>query len=405
MTPLFDVAIIGGGIIGLATARELLNQYPGIKLILIEKEAQLAAHQTTHNSGVIHSGIYYSPGSLKAKFCHSGQDQMLAFCRKYDIPHRVCGKLIVATKSSELDGLEKLYQRGIKNGVSVERIDSGRIREIEPYANGLKALHVPKVAVVDFGIVAKKFASLIEQEGGVIWTAAEGLKIEDRKGQWTIQTLKGDVRALYILTAGGLHADRLAGMTGLKPSVRIIPFRGEYYELVSSAHDKVCAMLYPVPNPAVPFLGVHFTKTISGNVEIGPNAVLALKREGYRRSQIDFRDLMEIVGHLDFWRMSFRYSSMGLAECKKIFSRKAALGEMQQLIPDLRAEEIRRGKSGVRAQAISSDGRLVDDFVIEQGPRSLCVLNVPSPAATASIRIAQHLVSMFQGQFPIKFPS
>ena len=402
MASRYDLAIIGGGIVGLATAREWLTRFPNSKLVVLEKEAQLAAHQTGHNSGVIHSGIYYRPGSVKAAMCVAGAKLLVEFCRAQGIAYEICGKLIVATESSELPALEALYQRGLANGVpGVSMVGPERIRELEPHARGLRALHVPSAGIVDYARVARAFAQLIQQGGGDIRLSARVTRLLQRDPRCAIETTAGEFQASYVMICAGLHADRLAEMAGAPRDLQIIPFRGDYYELVPERRGLVKAMIYPVPNPALPFLGVHLTRDIADRVHAGPNAVLALKREGYKKTDIHLPDMLRLCGFSGFWRMARKQWRVGLEELHRAWSKPAFVRALQRLVPEVRGEDLTPGGSGVRAQAVDVRGALLDDFHIVQGERALYVRNVPSPAATASIRIGQAITEMAAASFSI----
>lgn len=385
-----DVAVVGGGIIGLAAARELLARRPGRSVVVLEKEPAVASHQTSHNSGVIHSGLYYPPGSLKARTCVEGARLMVEFCRRHGVPHEICGKVVVAAQPSELPALEALRQRGLANGVAgLALIGPERLQELEPQARGVRALHVPGAGIVEYAAVARVLADLIARSGGVIRTGAGVERLERRDDGWALQTTAGDVQAAFVITCGGLHEDRLAAMTGRRRDLCILPFRGDYYALASERRGLVRAMIYPVPDPRVPFLGVHFTRAIDGSVHVGPNAVLALKREGYGKADVSLRDTLAMLGFPGFWRLAWTQWPVGLQELRRAWSRHAFVRQAQRLVPAVRAEDLHPAGSGVRAQAVDRRGTLVSDFDFLDAPRALHVRNVPSPAATASLRIAQ----------------
>jgi len=389
-TPAYDVGVIGGGIVGLGTAYACLRRFPGVRLVVLEKEPQLAAHQSGRNSGVIHSGIYYRPGSLKAKLCVNGARVLTEFCDTKRIPYQRCGKVIVAVEPSELPALEALYERGLANGVpGLSRIDPPRLRELEPNARGIQALHLPHVAIVDFAAVAKALAQDIERLGGTILTSTRLTHVRDNVRGWRLGTTRGDYDVRFLINCAGLHADRLARMAGDRFAVRIVPFRGEYFTLPPSRSSLVNGLVYPVPDPSMPFLGVHFTKTLEGGVHVGPNAVLALKREGYTRMDISWRDCLELVMSPGFWRMAQRHWRAGMQELARSWSKRAFLRAAQRLVPSLRASDLLPSPSGVRAQAVGVDGALLDDFVLRDGNRALHVYNAPSPAATAALTIGE----------------
>ena len=401
-----DVVIVGGGIVGLATALELLTQDPSLKLVILEKEPQVGAHQTSHNSGVIHSGLYYRPGSLKAHTCVAGAKLMRAFCETHDIPYEMCGKLVVATDPSELPALETLYQRGLANGVpGLILIGPEQIREIEPHARGLKALHVPSAGIVDYALVARTMANVVQERGGTIRRSSAVRCCIRRQGAWFLETTQGEVQATSVITCAGLQADRVARFTGGGRDLAIIPFRGEYYDVVPSRRFLVRGMVYPVPHPSLPFLGVHFTRTITGGLHAGPNAVLALKREGYRKVDMSVADTLDLVRFPGFWRMARRYWSVGMGELHRSFSKRAFARALQRLVPDICAEDLQPSGSGVRAQAVDLRGALVDDFNITQADHAIHIRNVPSPAATASLRIGQLIAQMAATSFGLGAPA
>ncbi len=398
--PVCDLAIVGGGIVGLATAMEFLGRFPGRRVVVVEKEPDIARHQTSHNSGVIHSGIYYRPGSLKAKLCVTGAKLVVEFCRTHQIPHQMCGKLIVATEESELPALETLYQRGLANGVpALSLVGPERLRELEPHARGLRALHVGSAGTVDYAAVAQAMAGVIRQRGGEIRTSAQVNGLTRRQGGWVLQATTGELHATFLITCGGLHADRVAAMAGAPSDLQIIPFRGDYYELIPQRRDLVRAMIYPVPNPTLPFLGVHLTRAIDGRVHAGPNAVLALKREGYRKADVSVAETAQMLGYPGFWRMARHYWRVGLAELSRSWSKAAFVRSAQRLVPALRTADLIPGGSGVRAQAIDRGGRLLDDFEIVRGEQAIFVRNVPSPAATASIAIGRAIAEKAAAMF------
>jgi len=396
----FDITIIGGGIIGLATALELTKRYPQHKLAILEKEDRLAAHQTGHNSGVIHSGIYYKPGSLKAQTCVAGAKAIIAFCQQHDIPYEVCGKVVVATSPAELPRLEELHRRGTANGVEgMEMIGPERLREIEPHATGARALHVPTTGIIDFPRVAQTYARLIQEKGGDLRLRHELRGIVRTDGGLILETSQESIHSKFMINCGGLHCDRIARLAGAQPDLQIVPFRGEYYTIAPQRRTLVKNLIYPVPDPAFPFLGVHFTRTIDGLVEAGPNAVLAFAREGYRKSDFDARDLQETLTFSGFRKMARTYWRTGLGEMFRSFSKQAFLAALQRLLPELTLGDLQPGGSGVRAQAISSQGALVDDFMISVTGSALHVLNAPSPGATASLAIGKMIVDKAGQEF------
>ncbi|MFQ5658222.1 MAG: L-2-hydroxyglutarate oxidase [Candidatus Methylomirabilales bacterium] len=391
----YDIAIVGGGIIGLATALSLSEQSPGLRLALLEKEPRLAGHQSTHNSGVIHAGIYYTPGSYKARLCLEGVKLMLAFCDQHGIRYERCGKVIVATSADELPRLDRLYDRGVANGVSgLERIGPDRLREIEPHACALQAIHSPATAIVDFRAVALAMADILRERGtGILTeTRVDGIT---RTAEGIV--LRGAGRAVVtrsLINCAGLHADRVARMMGVRTGVRIIPFRGEYYHLRPERRDLVRTLIYPVPDPAFPFLGVHLSRTIHGVVEAGPNAVLAFAREGYSYRRIRPSEVASMLAYTGFWRMAGRYWRMGLYELYRSLSKGAFVRSLQRLVPEIASADVAPGGAGVRAQAVEASGILVDDFRIVESRNAIHVLNAPSPAATASLAIGRHIAGV-----------
>ncbi|HEY4983474.1 MAG TPA: L-2-hydroxyglutarate oxidase [Verrucomicrobiae bacterium] len=383
-----DVVIIGGGIVGLATAYRLLEARPQIKLLLLEKESKLAAHQTGNNSGVLHSGLYYKPGSEKAKLSVEGLKQITAFCQEHGVAHEICGKIVVATSEDELPRLENLWERGNANGLlGLQKLNPAQIKEIEPHAAGIAAIRVPQEGIVDYPAVCEKLGELIRQRSGEIRLNTRVLKIISDGGEKVVETSSGTFRAKFVITCGGLHADRLVKAAGQKPSAKIVPFRGEYYQIKKERQYLVRNLIYPVPDPKFPFLGVHFTRLIHGGIEAGPNAVLAFAREGYRWSKINLRDLTESLCFPGLWRFLIKYPSLCGYEVRRSLSKKEFCRSLQKLVPEIRAEDLETGGSGVRAQAMTSDGKLVEDFHFEEANGILHVVNAPSPAATASLAI------------------
>jgi L-2-hydroxyglutarate oxidase LhgO len=392
MTQQNDLIIIGGGIVGLATAYRFLERYPGKRVVVLEKEAQIARHQTGRNSGVLHTGIYYRPGSLKALNCRAGKLAMEDFCRREAIPTLMCGKIIVAVDESELPRMETLLERGKANRVVCERIGPERIRELEPEAAGIAAINVPEAGVVDYGQVARRLAELIQAQGSSVVTSARATGIRRDTGQAIVETTAGEFAAEQIVNCAGLHSDRVTRFSGARPSAMIIPFRGEFYELRKEAQHLVRMLVYPVPDPRYPFLGVHFTRRINGECECGPNAVLAFAREGYKNTTVNFRDLVETLGYPGFWRLSFRYWKIGADEMWRSFSKPAFVWALQRLIPAIESKHLDWAPAGVRAQAVGRNGQMIDDFVIEETDRVINVENAPSPAATASLNIGRLVV-------------
>ncbi|OLC77078.1 MAG: hydroxyglutarate oxidase [Gemmatimonadetes bacterium 13_1_40CM_4_69_8] len=387
MSPRYDVAIVGGGIVGLATALALVQRSRG-SVVVLEAEGRLAAHQSGHNSGVIHSGLYYKPGSLKAQTCTAGREALYRFCLEEGIPHRRCGKVVVATRPEQLALLELLEQRGRANGLQrLRRLGSEALREREPEVAGLAGLWVEETGVVDFALVAAAYARQVERGGGDIKTNARVTDVRREANGLHIETEVGPVRAGLLVNCAGLHADRLARMCHLDPQVQIVPFRGDYYELVPERRAMVRGLIYPMPDPALSFLGAHFTRTIDDRVEAGPNAVLAFSREGYAPWTLSPRDFAETLAFPGFWRLARRYWRTGLAELHGSLTKQRFVRSLQQLVPRVGSDDLVRGQSGVRAQAVDRAGQLVDDFHVVVGKRTLHVLNAPSPAATASLAI------------------
>jgi L-2-hydroxyglutarate oxidase len=394
----YNVVIIGGGVVGLGVALEITRRFPRLRLLLLEKEDRLARHQSGHNSGVIHSGIYYKPGSMKARLCVTGAAAMVEFCSEHGIAHNVCGKVIVATHAEELPRLEELRKRGEANGLTgVRLIGPEELREIEPYASGLQALVVPSTGVTDYARVCEKYAELISAGGGTVLTSAAATGIRRLANEIVIETPRGAFSTSSLINCAGLFSDRISRMAGDDPEVMIVPFRGEYYDLVPERAALVRALIYPVPDPRFPFLGVHFTRRITGKVDAGPNAVLALAREGYRHSDISVRDLASSVAYRGFWRMAGRHWRSGLDEWHRSLSKPAFVRALQRLLPEVGAKDLVPGGSGVRAQALKPDGALVDDFQFVPSGKVLHVLNVPSPAATASLSIGKAIVDSAAG--------
>jgi len=389
----YNVIIIGGGAVGLGVALEITRRLPRARLLLLEKEDRVARHQSGHNSGVIHSGVYYKPGSLKARLCVTGAAAMVEFCREHGIPHDVCGKVIVATDAAELPRLEELRKRGEANGLTGLRlIGPEELREIEPHASGLQALVVPSTGVTDYALVCEKYAELISAGGGTVLLSAAVTGIRRLPGEIVVETTKGAFSTNALINCAGLFSDRISWMAGDDPGVVIVPFRGEYYDLVPERASLVRALIYPVPDPRFPFLGVHFTRRITGKVDAGPNAVFALAREGYRHANINLRDLASAFSFPGFWRMAGKHWRNALDEWHRSLSKAAFVRALQRLLPEVGEKDLAPGGSGVRAQALKPDGALVDDFQFVPSGKILHVLNVPSPAATASLMIGKAIV-------------
>ena len=393
VSPQVDIAIVGAGLIGLATGLEVSTRLPGSSLLILDKEADVAAHQSGHNSGVIHSGVYYKPGSLKAQLCREGAGEMIRFCREHEIPHEVCGKLIVATRTDELPRLEALRQRGEDNGLQGLRLlCPEEMRELEPYAAGLRGLSVPGTGIVDFARVARKYAELIRLRGGVICLSHEVRAMRRESFGTVLETSHGSVRAKIVVNCAGLQSDRVSRMSGEERDLKIVPFRGEYYDLVPEKAYLLRNLIYPVPDPRFPFLGVHFTRRIGGGVEAGPNAVLALAREGYQKLSVRFGDVLDYATFPGFWVMAAKHWQTSAAEFYRSWHKAAFVRDLQRLIPSITAEDLVPGGSGVRAQAVDRHGHLIDDFRFIEEVGIVHVCNAPSPAATASLVIGKHIV-------------
>lgn len=393
MDPDYDTIIVGGGIVGLATAFRLLQERPKTRVLLIEKEARLAAHQTGNNSGVLHSGLYYQPGSEKARLSVSGLKEMIAFCREHGVAFDQCGKIVVATCQNELASLENLWQRGNDNGLAgLRKLSPEQISEIEPSAAGVAAIHVPQEGIVDYPGVCEKLGELIRARGGEIRLNTRSQKCVSKNGRWIVETSAGEFGARFVVTCGGLHSDRLVRSAGQRTVAKIIPFRGEYYRIKKNREHLVRNLIYPVPDPKFPFLGVHFTRLIHGGIEAGPNAVLAFAREGYRWSTVNPRDLVESLCFPGLWKFLAAYPGICGYEIRRSLSRHEFCRSLQKLVPAIREDDLEAGGSGVRAQAMLPDGRLIGDFQFEERPGILHVVNAPSPAATASLAIGAKIV-------------
>jgi L-2-hydroxyglutarate oxidase len=395
----YDVAIVGGGIVGLATAMALTKR-SSLSLIVLEAENQLAAHQTGHNSGVVHSGLYYKPGSGKARNCVAGRKAMERFCQEQGLSYERCGKLVVAIQPGQLAALKKLQERGLANGLAGLRyLSKEEVNEFEPHVLCEAALLVPETGIVDFPQVALRFAQIVVRRGGEIRTKSCLFACKAEHHGFSLETRSGLIKAKNLINCGGLQSDRIAKICGLEPNMRIVPFRGEYYELNSAAHGYVRNLVYPVPDDRFPFLGVHFTRMIHGGVEAGPNAVLTFRRDSYRRFNFSFADTLSWLTYPSFWKMAARFWRMGLAETWRSFSKKAFVKSLQSLIPAIESKHVRRGSSGVRAQALAPGGIFVDDFLIVQAERMVHILNAPSPAATASIHIGEQIAEIAEKNF------
>lgn len=390
---MYDFAIIGGGIVGLSSGMALGKRYPDARILVLEKESQWAFHQTGNNSGVIHSGIYYKPGSFKAKFCRDGCQSMVDFCQEYDIPYEICGKVIVATDESEVTRLENLYKRGVENGLKVEKITAEQVKEVEPHVSCVAGVRVYSTGIADYKKVTQKYAELIRLQGGDLRLNTKVEKIVDRGDTQVLETNKGSFETKYVINCAGLHSDRVAKMGQVDPKAKIVPFRGEYYELTPEKRYLVKTLIYPVPNPDFPFLGVHFTKMIDGSVHAGPNAVLSLKREGYKKTDFDLGDFAEVMTYPGFWKLAAKHADEGIQEIIRSFSKAAFVRSLQKLIPEVQAEDLVPTHAGVRAQALMNDGKLVDDFLIVEGKNAVHVCNAPSPAATSSLEIGKAIAN------------
>jgi L-2-hydroxyglutarate oxidase len=396
----YNVVVIGGGVVGLGVALEITRRFPRLRLLLIEKEDRVARHQSGHNSGVIHSGVYYKPGSLKARLCVTGAAAMVEFCREHGIAYEVCGKVIVATHADELPRLEELRKRGEANGLTgLRMIGPEELKEIEPHAAGLRALVVPATGITDYAVVCEKYAELISTAGGTVLTSAAATGIRRTANEIVVETSRGAFSTDSLINCAGLFSDRISRMAGDEPGVMIVPFRGEYYDLTPERASLVRALIYPVPDPRFPFLGVHFTRRITGRVDAGPNAVLALAREGYRHRDINLRDLASSLAFPGFWRMARQHWRNGLDEWHRSLSKPAFVRALQRLLPEVGENDLVPGGSGVRAQGLKPDGALVDDFQFVPSGKVLHVLNVPSPAATASLAIGKAIVDTAAASF------
>ena len=390
-----SVLVIGGGLVGLGTAWRLLERRPGLSLTLLEKEPQVGAHQSTHNSGVLHCGLYYKPGSAKARLAVEGIRQMVAFCRAENIPHDICGKLVVATGPEELPRLEELLRRGAANGLQgLRRVEPEEMRRIEPHVAGIAGAHVPEEGIVDYRAVCDRLAVRIQERGGKIHTRARVTRLERRGAEWIATTPAGEFTGEFLVNCAGLHCDRVAALAGERREVRIVPFRGEYYQIRPERQGLVKHLIYPVPDPKFPFLGVHFTRLVHGGVEAGPNAVLAFAREGYRLTDVNLRDLADALTFPGLWRFLARYPAMVKTELAQSFSRARFCRSLQRLVPALRPDDLAPGGAGVRAQAMTPAGDLVQDFHLVTRDHALHVLNAPSPAATASLAIGAQVAGL-----------
>ncbi len=399
MTHNSSAIVIGGGIVGLASAWQLTQKYPGMRVTVLEKEPVVARHQTGHNSGVLHSGIYYKPGSLKARNCREGKLAMEAFCEREGIPYEICGKVIVATEEKELAGLGKLFEKGQANGVVCEMIGPEKLRELEPHVRGIKAIHVREAGIAAYTRVCQRLAELVAEAGGRVVTSARATAIRHLPESVVVETTAGAFEANWLINCAGLQSDRVTALSGAKPPAKIVPFRGEYFELTPEAAKLCRNLIYPVPDPNFPFLGVHYTRMIAGGVECGPNAVLALAREGYTWSDINIADLAEVLTYPGFLRMMAKHWAMASYEVWRSLSKAAFTKALQRLIPEIRESDLHAAPAGIRAQALTVEGTLVDDFLLQESPRIVNVCNAPSPAATASLAIGAHVVATLAKQF------
>ena len=388
------ILIIGGGIVGLATAYRLGQKFPDASITVLEKERTVGQHQSGHNSGVLHCGLYYKPGSMKARLAVTGIRQMVAFCQEHAIPHEICGKLVVASKAEEVPRLNELFERGRMNGLKgLQMLGPGEMREIEPHVGGVAAIRVPEEGIVDYAAVCEALARRITETGGSVATNARVTKLDRQTGRWIAKTTAGEYDSDYIVNCSGLHCDRVSALAGEKRKLRIVPFRGEYYKLKAERQHLVRHLIYPVPDPKFPFLGVHFTRLIHGGIEAGPNAVLAFAREGYRKTDLSAQDLLDTLTYVGFWRFVRKYPWLCFSELRRSFSKTLFCESLNALVPDVRPEDLMPGGAGVRAQAISVNGETVQDFSFAIGEQSLHVLNAPSPGATASLAIGQEISS------------
>lgn len=390
---MYDYAIVGGGIVGLATAMYLSKAEPHAKILVLEKEANWAFHQTGNNSGVIHSGVYYKPGSFKAKFCRAGAQSMVEFCREHEINHEVCGKVIVATEEKELPLLENLYQRGLQNEIPIAKATPEEVKEVEPHVQCIAGIRVFSTGIVNYKQVCQKYVDITQSYDNDLRLNTRVEDIVVKPDGITLETNQGNFQTKFLINCAGLFSDRVAQMAKLKPPAKIVPFRGEYYELTPEKRHLVNTLIYPVPNPNFPFLGVHFTKMIDGTVHAGPNAVLSLKREGYHKTDFDIQDFAEVMTYPGFWKLAAKNADEGFKEIVRSFSKAAFVRSLQRLIPEVGYEDVVPTHAGVRAQALMPSGQLVDDFLIVQGERSVHVCNAPSPAATSSLEIGKAIAA------------
>ena len=396
----YDVVVVGGGIIGLATSMKLTQDFPNLKVAVLEKEKEVAQHQTGHNSGVIHAGIYYAPGSQKANFCSTGGKLLRDFCDEYGIAYDMCGKLIVATDDSEVPQLEELFKRGTENGAQgLRMVDQEEIKDIEPYSAGVKAILSPNTGIIDYFEVSQAYATRMRENGGDLLTNVEVISIENKDNLVYINTTSGTVAAKYVLNCAGLHADTVARMMGVDVGVKIVPFRGEYFSIIPEKEHMVKGLIYPVPDPSMPFLGVHFTRRINGSVEAGPNAVLAFAREGYKKTDVNLKDTLGTLSYSGFWKMSAKYWKVGMHEQYRSLVKGVFVKSLQKLMPEITGDDLGNPGAGVRAQVIDSNGGLLQDFAIEASANAIHVLSAPSPGATSSLTISEYIVDLAQESF------
>ena len=398
----YDVVVVGGGIIGLATSMKLTQDFPNLKVAVLEKEEEVAQHQTGHNSGVIHAGIYYAPGSQKANFCSTGGKLLRDFCDEYGIAYDMCGKLIVATDDSEVPQLEELFKRGTENGAEdLRMVDQEEIKDIEPYSAGVKAILSPNTGIIDYFEVSQAYGTRMRENGGDLLTNVEVISIENKDNLVYINTTSGMFAAKYVLNCAGLHADTVARMMGVDVGVKIVPFRGEYFSIIPEKEHMVKGLIYPVPNPNMPFLGVHFTRRINGSVEAGPNAVLAFAREGYKKTDVNLKDTFETLSYPGFWKMSAKYWKVGMHEQYRSLVKGVFVKSLQKLMPEITGDDLGVPGAGVRAQVIDANGGLLQDFAIEASANAIHVLSAPSPGATSSITISEYIVDLAQESFDL----
>ena len=398
----YDVVVVGGGIIGLATSMKLTQDFPNLKVAVLEKEKEVAQHQTGHNSGVIHAGIYYAPGSQKANFCSTGGKLLRDFCDEYGIAYDMCGKLIVATDDSEVPQLEELFKRGTENGAQgLRMVNQEEIKDIEPYSAGVKAILSPNTGIIDYFEVSQAYATRMRENGGDLLTNVEVISIENKDNLVYINTTSGTVAAKYVLNCAGLHADTVARMMGVDVGVKIVPFRGEYFSIIPEKEHMVKGLIYPVPDPSMPFLGVHFTRRINGSVEAGPNAVLAFAREGYKKTDVNLKDTLGTLSYSGFWKMSAKYWKVGMHEQYRSLVKGVFVKSLQKLMPEITGNDFGDPGAGVRAQVIDSNGGLLQDFAIEASANAIHVLSAPSPGATSSLTISEYIVDLAQESFDL----